>query len=142
MFLWQHGLDYGHGTGHGVGFFLNVHEGPHGIRGTHVGAATQALKPGMLTSNEPGYYRSGEYGIRIENLILCVESSVSEPGKFLEFENVTLFPIDTNLIERSLLESHEVAWLNDYHALVLEKLSPELDDEEKKWLEEKCRPIG
>lgn len=141
MHLWENGLDYGHGTGHGVGFFLNVHEGPQGIRGNHVGNATTEFKSGMFTSNEPGYYKSGEYGIRIENLILCVEAGEFASGKFLEFETLTLFPIDTVLIDTDILNESERKWLNDYHTTVLEKLSPKLDAEEKAWLEEKCQSI-
>jgi Xaa-Pro aminopeptidase len=141
MHLWQHGLDYGHGTGHGVGFFLNVHEGPQGIRGNHVGNAITEFRPGMFSSNEPGYYKDGEYGIRIENLILCVEAGEYASGKFLEFETLTLFPIDTALIARDMLDAEERKWLNDYHAEVLKKLSPKLNAEEKSWLVGKCLAV-
>lgn len=141
MYLWENGLDYGHGTGHGVGFFLNVHEGPQGIRGNHRGNAITEYQPGMFTSNEPGYYKSGEYGIRIENLILCVEAGEFPSGKFLEFETLTLFPIDTTLIDQDLLNEAERKWLNDYHATVLKKLSPKLNAEEKAWLEGKCEAV-
>jgi Xaa-Pro aminopeptidase len=141
MHLWQVGLDYGHGTGHGVGFFLNVHEGPQGIRGTHTGNSIAEFEAGMLTSNEPGFYKSGEYGIRIENLILCVEAGEFPSGKFLEFETLSLFPIDTTLIDRDLLDDTERTWLNDYHAKVLSELGPELDEGEKSWLMDKCRAI-
>ncbi|MEM0995987.1 MAG: aminopeptidase P family protein [Bacteroidota bacterium] len=139
MHLWEHGQDYGHGTGHGVGFFLNVHEGPHGIRGAHRGAATTVLEPGMVISNEPGYYASSQYGIRIENLILVVPAPEHEG--FLEFETLTLFPIDTALIDRSLLRDDEVAWLNDYHIRVLDTLRKKVEPEEFAWLVEKCRPL-
>ncbi|MEL7194058.1 MAG: aminopeptidase P family protein [Bacteroidota bacterium] len=131
--LWQHGLNYGHGTGHGVGFYLNVHEGPQSLSGSTRGG--QAFEIGMLTSNEPGLYHEGEYGIRIENLILCEEKMHSETyGQFLGFETVTLFPIDQQLIDVALLDEDERNWLNTYHQQVWEKLSPQLNEEEKTWL--------
>ena len=140
--LWSAGLNYGHGTGHGVGHFLNVHEGPQGItpnpktsRGQH------PITPGMLLSNEPGFYKEGEYGIRIENLDLCVEKMETEHGKFYTFESRTLFPIATDLILLPLLTASERQWLNEYHARVLEELSPLLFAAEQVWLEKKCRAI-
>ena len=139
--LWAHGLNYGHGTGHGVGFFLNVHEGPQGIGSGLTGKATIPFEAGMLTSNEPGFYQTGEYGIRIENLVLCVEDQETPFGQFLKFETLTLFPIDTQLIDFTLLTKNEVAWLNDYHALVLEKLSPLLSEEASLWMREKCKAV-
>jgi Xaa-Pro aminopeptidase len=141
MHLWQHGLNYGHGTGHGVGFFLNVHEGPQGIAGTLTGRSAVRLEAGMLTSNEPGYYETGAYGIRIENLVLCVELEQTSYGRFLGFETLSLFPIDTTLVDRALLTSAERDWLNAYHLRVLETLSPLLTLEEQEELTELCSPI-
>ena len=137
--LWENGLNYGHGTGHGVGFFLNVHEGPQTIGTGASGNAQVPMEPGMLTADEPGIYREGEYGIRTENLILCVPSKETEFGKFLKFETVTLCFIDTDLVDKSLLNKKEIKWLNDYHQKVFEKLSPFLEEDEKKWLEGKCK---
>lgn len=140
--LWQHQMNYGHGTGHGVGFFLNVHEPPQGFVASAANArGTTPLEPGMLTSNEPGYYKTGEYGIRIENLILCVEAGQTDSGRFLKFETLTLFPIDLNLVDRTLLSPQEINWLNAYHQEVFETLSPGLNPEEVGWLKEKCTPI-
>jgi len=139
--LWEYGLNYGHGTGHGVGFFLNVHEGPQALGSGATAKAATVFKPGMFTSNEPGFYKTGEYGIRIENLVLCVEDQKTEYGQFLKFETLTLFPIDTTLIEFSLLTKEEVQWLNDYHVEVWEKLSPHLNEEEKEWMKAKCAAI-
>ncbi len=140
--LWQAGLNYGHGTGHGVGHFLNVHEGPQGITPNPRGVRGQTpIMPGMLTSNEPGYYREGAYGIRIENLELCVEKMESEETKYYGFEPQTLFPISTELIDQSLLSPEEQAWLNEYHARVFEELSPQLNADERAWLKERCRAI-
>ncbi len=131
--LWQEGLDYDHGTGHGVGTYLGVHEGPHRI--SKVGN-TVALEPGMVVSNEPGYYKTGEYGIRIENLVAVREAS-KPPGAekaLLEFETLTLAPIDLNMIDGALMTSAEKTWLNGYHARVRETLSPLVDAETKAWL--------
>lgn len=137
--LWKQGLSYGHGTGHGVGFFLGVHEGPNGFAAS---AATSRgntpFQAGMLTSNEPGFYLEGAYGIRIENLVLCVPAP--EDG-FLQFETISLFPIDTRLIEPAMLEETERAWLNDYHQKVFEQLAPLLRPDEQAWLRDQCRPI-
>ncbi len=138
--LWKYGLNYGHGTGHGVGYFLNVHEGPQGIT-LYPGRGDTALEPGMLTSNEPGFYLQGQYGIRIENLILCREIQETDHGTFLGFETMSLFPIDRNLIDVNLLSEEEVAWLNAYHEKVFNRLSPGLKDEERKWLADKCRNL-
>lgn len=143
MHLWQAGLNYGHGTGHGVGFFLNVHEGPQGFAPNPVTSrGTTVFKPGMITSNEPGFYKDGAFGMRIENLILCVEAGENEYGKWLKFEDLTLFPIDTDLIDIQQMTAREIAWLNDYHAKVFAELSPELDREERAWLEAKTAKIG
>ncbi len=144
--LWQHGLDYGHGTGHGVGYFLNVHEGPQSISKT-VPDANMAMEPGMITSIEPGLYRPGRWGIRIENLVLNVPAASSGPagstefGEFLEFETLTLCPIDTRCIERSLLRQDEIDWLNSYHATVRERLSPLVTGPALAWLVERTAAI-
>ena len=141
MPLWRHGLDFGHGTGHGVGFFLNVHEGPQGIHKVATGRALTRFEPGMLTSNEPGYYEAGEYGIRIENLILCVEAESGPKGRFLRFETMSLFPIDLELVEDGLLNTEERSWLNDYHMRVKAALSPLLNEDERAHLAKLCRSI-
>ncbi|RMG86581.1 MAG: aminopeptidase P family protein, partial [Bacteroidetes bacterium] len=142
IFLWKNNLNYGHGTGHGVGFFLNVHEPPQGFA-TNPGTSrgTTYIVPGMLTSNEPGYYKEGAYGIRIENLILCVEDAPVNGERWFRFESLTLFPIDLNLVEAGLLSEEEKEWLNAYHRDVFEKLSPHLTKEETEWLKNQCRPI-
>lgn len=137
--LWREGLAYFHGTGHGVGHFLGCHEGPHSIR-TDLNATP--LQPGMVTSNEPGLYRAGKYGIRTENLLLVVEGDkTDEFGNFLRFETLTLFPYDTRLIDCSMLTKQEIKQVNDYHALVLERLTPQLNPEEVAWLTEKCKAL-
>jgi len=136
--LWEVGLDYDHGTGHGVGSYLSVHEGPQNISKRPI---PQALKPGMVISNEPGYYKAGEYGIRIENLV--VVQPAAEPGdrKMMEFETITLAPIDLDLIEPQLLTDAETNWLNAYHERVREILSPLVDDETRTWLNHATRMI-
>ena len=142
--LWQHGLDYGHGTGHGVGYFLNVHEGPQSISKT-IPDAHMAMEPGMITSIEPGLYRPGRWGIRIENLVLNVPATSTAPngitefGEFLEFETLTLCPIDTRCIERSLLTQDEIDWLNTYHATVHERLAPLVEGAALAWLIERTQ---
>jgi Xaa-Pro aminopeptidase len=138
--LWAAGLDYDHGTGHGVGSYLSVHEGPANI--SKRGAT--ALKRGMILSNEPGYYKSGAYGIRIENLVLVVEASPVEGAEkeLHAFETLTLAPIDRRLIEPSLLTADELQWLNRYHARVAEALAPLVDAETRTWLAEATRPLG
>nr|WP_319399460.1 aminopeptidase P family protein [uncultured Carboxylicivirga sp.] len=136
--LWTGGLNYGHGTGHGVGHFLNVHEGPQSIRPQDNGIA---IEEGMITSNEPGLYRTGKYGIRIENLVLCVADQTTEFGEFLKFETLTLCPIDINAIDASLLTLAEKAWLNNYHSKVREALSVYLNEDDKQWLIEKTKEI-
>ena len=136
--LWNMGLNYGHGTGHGVGHFLNVHEGPQSIRMEENPAV---LQPGMILSNEPGMYRTGEYGIRTENLVHVVPAVKTEFGEFFEFETLTLFPIDKKLIEIMLLNDEESEWIDDYHRKVFESLAPLLSIEEQIWLKEKCLPI-
>lgn len=139
QFLWAQGLNYGHGTGHGVGFFMNVHEPPQGIVTVWNQRGSSDILPGSLTSNEPGFYVEGSHGIRIENLILTVPHSETDFGKFYAFESVTLFPIDTSLIDREMFSSTYVDWLNKYHERVYEKISPWLNAEEKLWLKEKCK---
>ena len=132
--LWEVGLDFEHGTGHGVGSFLSVHEGPQRIsKGTN----SVELQPGMIISNEPGYYKKGEYGIRIENLILVVEKSPAKGRSLamLGFETLTLAPIDRLLIKRKLMTSSEIDWLNNYHAKVLKIIGPRLKKSHKTWLE-------
>ncbi|MBB4079670.1 Xaa-Pro aminopeptidase [Lewinella aquimaris] len=137
--LWQHELNYGHGTGHGVGFFLNVHEGPAGISpNPRSKSAQHPLEPGMVLSNEPGYYKEGAYGIRIENLVVV---HASEREGWLHFETVTLFPIDRRLIDADMLTPQQRKWLDDYHARVLEKVSPLVSGEEWEWLMEACAPL-
>ena len=139
--LWDNKMNYGHGTGHGVGFFLNVHEGPQTIGTSGTGNMAAVLQPGMLTSDEPAFYREGKHGIRIENLILVVEDEENEFGKFLKFETVTLCPIDLKPVDVDLLTKDERNWLNNYHEEVNQKLSPHLDDEHKNWLKEKTIAI-
>ncbi|MFZ0391948.1 MAG: aminopeptidase P family protein [Calditrichia bacterium] len=139
--LWDIGLNYGHGTGHGVGFYLNVHEGPQAIsyyRGIGV-----ELKPGMIISNEPGFYKTGEYGIRLENLVLVQEDEEfsNEESKFYRFKSLTLCPIDLKLLKKELLSEEEVRFLDDYHATVRDSLSPLLDNESVTWLSQATRPI-
>jgi len=140
--LWQHRLNYGHGTGHGVGFFLNVHEPPQSITITASKNGKTPLEVGMLTSNEPGFYKPGAYGIRTENLVLTVADEKNEHGEFMKFETLSLFPIDKKLIDLKLLTNIEIDWLNQYHQEVEDRLSPLLTKEEQKWLAEKCREIG
>lgn len=141
QFLWQENLNYSHGTGHGVGYFLNVHEPPQGFMAGLGQRGTTVFEPGMLTSNEPGFYKEGEYGIRIENLVLCVEGQKNDFGRFLYFDTVTLFPIDHQLIDPHLLDAREKKWLNDYHQRVFDAISPQLTPEETDWLREQCRPL-
>jgi len=136
--LWEKGLNYGHGTGHGVGFLLNVHEGPQSISGGISKKVSTPFHAGMLTSNEPGFYQAEEYGIRIENLILCTEDQQTEYGQFLRFDTLTLFPIDLNLIDEDLLNKAEKEWLKAYHKKVYEELAPSLDPAEKEWLAVQC----
>ncbi len=131
--LWQHNLDYGHGTGHGVGYFLNVHEGPQSISRS-MPEASMAMEAGMITSIEPGLYRPGQWGVRIENLVLNVEAEQNAFGDFLRFETLTLCPIDTRCIEHSLLSRQEVDWLNRYHAEVHQRLSPLVSGAALDWL--------
>jgi len=141
--LWAEGIDFGHGTGHGVGYFLNVHEGPQSISKA-IPDAHMAMEPGMITSIEPGVYRPGEWGVRIENLVLAVPAVTPEGdtfAEFLEFETLTLCPIDTRCIERALLRDDEVAWLNRYHATVRDSLAPRVGGAALDWLNTRTEPI-
>lgn len=142
--LWAHGLDYGHGTGHGVGYFMNVHEGPQSISKA-VPDANMAMEPGMITSIEPGLYRPGQWGVRIENLVLNVPFDTPEKGQFgemLAFETLTLCPIDTRCIAVALLSDDELAWLNAYHAEVRRRLAPLVDGEALAWLNTRTEPLN
>jgi Xaa-Pro aminopeptidase len=135
--MWKHGRNFKHSTGHGVGFGLEVHEGPQ-----HIAAnSPERIKLGMISTIEPGCYRSGEHGIRIENMVHTVLSHENEFGRFFKFENLTFCPINTDLIEKSMLQQHLIDWLNNYHLEILEKLSPLLNEEEQAWLKHECRPI-
>jgi Xaa-Pro aminopeptidase len=136
--LWRHGRNFKHSTGHGIGFGLEVHEGPQGFSA----ASSEAIKLGMLTTIEPGCYRPGEHGVRIENIVHTVLSRETEFGRFFKFENLTFCPINPDLIEPTLLPAHQIEWLNNYHVEVLEKLSPLLNDAERAWLEHECRPLA
>lgn len=139
--LWESGLNYGHGTGHGVGFCLNVHEGPLSISAADNTATKTPIEPGMLISNEPAVYREGQYGIRIENLILCYEDEETEFDRFLKFDTLSLCHIDRSLIDISLLDENEIEWLNRYQAGVYEKLNHFLTEGEKLWLKAKTEPV-
>jgi len=142
MHLWKTGRNFGHGTGHGVGFFLNVHEGPQGFSSsTNSKSSNTPFQAGMITSNEPGFYKAGAYGIRIENLILCTNSIHHPDGSFLQFETLTLFPLDLSLIQPTLLTQEELEWINNYHQKVYERLAPHLNPDEKTWLAEKCMAV-
>ena len=136
--LWQESINYGCGTGHGVGFFLNVHEGPHNIS---PGFVDEKLLPGMVVTNEPGVYREGKHGVRIENIMLVVDADESEFGKFYKFEALTLCPIDTKPLMPELLTEDEKNWLNAYHNQVYKKLSPHLDNEHKAFLKDVTKPV-
>ena len=138
QFLWREGKAYYHGTGHGVGFFINCHEGPQNIR---LNANPTPLEPGMLQSDEPGLYLADRYGIRCENLILCVPDTVTEFGQFLKFEPLTLFPFDLRLFQTEIMTAEEIQWVNDYHARVREALTPLLSPEEAAWLADKTREL-
>lgn len=136
--LWKSGMNYLHGTGHGVGHFLSVHEGPQSIR---LNENPTLLLLGMITSNEPGVYKGGKHGVRIENLTIVQKDQQTEFGDFYKFETVTLCPIDKQAIVKDLLSEEEIAWLNEYHQMVYDKLSSRLDEEERKWLADKTSAI-
>lgn len=131
--MWKEGINYGHGTGHGVGHFLNVHEGPHQMRMNHMPAI---LLPGMTLTNEPGIYKAGRHGVRTENTMLIVKSKDTEFGEFYKFDQLTLCPISKQPIIKEMLTKEETEWLNSYHKLVFDKLSPYLDGEELSWLKD------
>ncbi|HEY9580695.1 MAG TPA: aminopeptidase P family protein [Rhizorhapis sp.] len=140
QYLWAAGLDYAHGTGHGVGSFLSVHEGPQRI--ATFGGGDEPLQPGMILSNEPGYYKTGEYGIRIENLVLVEKRELSGAEReMMGFETLTFAPIDRHLVDVAMLVQDERDWLNSYHARVLEIVGPQLAGEAKTWLEAACAPL-
>lgn len=138
QFLWKEGKAYYHGTGHGVGFFINCHEGPQNIR---LNINPTPLEPGMVTSDEPGLYLEGRYGIRCENLILCKPAMTTEFGAFYEFEPLTLFPFDLRLFDTSIMSDAEIAWVNDYHDRVRARLTPLLDAEQAAWLKAKTEKL-
>jgi Xaa-Pro aminopeptidase len=138
--IWAEAMEFGHGTGHGVGYFLNVHEGPQSISKA-VPDAHMAMEPGMITSVEPGLYRDGQWGVRIENLVLNVAGPKNQFGEFLDFETLTLCPIDTHCIDRALMRADEIAWLNAYHATVRERLAPRVSGDALAWLNERTRSI-
>lgn len=139
QYLWKNGLNYMHGTGHGVGHFLGVHEGPHGIRMNYVDAP---VLPGSITSNEPGLYRENVHGIRCENLVLCHRLEQTEFGTFLAFETLTLFPFDRSLFDLDIMSAEEIAWVDSYHATVRSRLMPHIADENaRRWLEDKTEPL-
>ena len=143
MHLWQGGVDYGHGTGHGVGAFLSVHEGPQRISkpgGAFPGTETP-LRAGMILSNEPGYYKQGGYGIRIENLVLVVPAEIDSEGDYLAFETLTYVPLDRRLVEKRLLTEDEIGWVDAYHARTCEILAPRLEGDDLAWLKAQCTPL-
>lgn len=143
MPLWQAGLDFGHGTGHGVGYFLNVHEGPQSISWrTRSGSQPQPLQIGMIMSNEPGLYRAGQWGIRIENLIVCQPHLHNEFAELYAFETLTLCPIDTRCIDTTLLIDSEIQWLNQYHQDVYKRLKPLVQGDALAWLEQRTQPLA
>ena len=139
--LWQAGIEFGHGTGHGVGYFLNVHEGPQSISYRTPIKPSMAMETGMVTSNEPGVYRPGKWGVRIENLVVCQPAAQTGFGEFLKFETLTLCPIDTRCIVRELLLPSDIDWLNAYHAHVRQTLLPLVDGEAKEWLIRRTEPL-
>lgn len=139
QFLWNDGKAYYHGTGHGVGFFINCHEGPQSIR---LNENPTPLQPGMITSNEPGLYIEGEYGIRCENLVATVPWTTTGFGRFLQFETLTLFPFDRSLFDLTMMSDEEIEWVNKYHEMVRHTLTPLLNSEEAAWLAEKTAPLN
>ena len=138
MPIWKYGMNFLHGTGHGVGHFLSVHEGPQSIR---MNENPVVLQPGMVTSNEPGVYKAGSHGIRTEYLTLVCNVKVGMVGDYLKFESITLCPICKKGIVKEMLTNEEIEWLNNYHQIVYEKLSPNLNEEEKVWLQEATASI-
>lgn len=140
QFLWQNGQNYGHGTGHGVGFCLNVHEGPQSIAGMYNQKTKTPMMSGMITSNEPGYYEADQYGVRVENLVLTVPHP--QFPNYLKFETLTYYPIDIQMIDETYLDSGEKAWFNSYHHKVKSLILPHLDGPIRSWFELKCRPLN
>ena len=136
--MWDLGLNYGHGTGHGVGHFLNVHEGPQSIRAEE---NSVVLEPGMVMSNEPGLYRTGQHGVRTENMMVVVPAMTTEFGQFLKFETLTLCPIDQELIDMEIMTPAEIDWINNYHQKVYDQISPLLNEDERDWLSRKCAKL-
>jgi Xaa-Pro aminopeptidase len=139
--IWAEGINYGHGTGHGVGYFLNVHEGPQSISQTAAPEPHTAMEAGMITSNEPGIYRPGKWGVRIENLLLNVAAQSTEFGEYLKFETLTLCPIDTRCLDLAILRDDELEWLNAYHATVWERIAPCVEGAAKAWLQERTQAV-
>ena len=139
--IWAAGIDYGHGTGHGVGYFLNVHEGPQSISATTMPEPHTAMEPGMITSIEPGIYKPGRWGIRIENLVLNVPAETTEFGEYLRFETLTLCPIDTRCLDMNLLREDEIDWLNAYHREVRSRLRAHVAGAALAWLELRTKEI-
>jgi Xaa-Pro aminopeptidase len=145
MHLWAAGVDYPHGTGHGVGAFLAVHEGPQRIAKSAGGQAgtEEPLVPGMFLSNEPGYYKAGAFGIRIENLVLVEERHIEgAEGRYFGFETLTFAPIDRALVDTDLMTRDEMRWWDEYHAKVLEIVAPQVEGEALGWLEKACAPLS
>ena len=142
--FWRRGLDFNHGTGHGVGYLSGVHERPNGFRWRVVPERQDSavLEEGMVTSDEPGLYFEGKFGIRTENLLVCLKDYKNEYGQFMKFEHLTFCPIDLDAIDVSLMEPRDKELLNEYHRAVYEKISPYLDGEEKEWLKEATRPVA
>ena len=136
--MWRDGMNYLHGTGHGVGSYLNVHEGPHQIRMEWM---STPFVEGMTVTDEPGLYLAGRFGVRIENTLVVEKYKETEIGEFLKYDSLTLCPIDTTPIDKSMLLQEEIDWLNDYHARVYRELAPHLNDEEKVWLKDATLPI-
>ena len=150
MPLWQEGLDFLHGTGHGVGHVLNVHEGPNRFHWRPAGGSNTKIQPGMVTTDEPGVYIDGKHGIRLENELLCVPAPADEPvnpskakyGRFLGFDCLTLCPVDLDAVDPQYLDEREISMLNAYHAHVYELLAPELTEEERSWLKVYTQPVS
>ena len=142
--LWEEGIDYRSGTGHGVGYMLNVHESPNAFRWRYTPGISEyaLLEPGMVTTDEPGVYSDGKFGLRIENELLCEEAFVNEYGTFLKFRVLTMAPIDLDLVDIKYLEESDIKRLNDYHKQVYEALSPLMDGEELEFLRKYTRPIS
>jgi len=141
MPFWDRGLDYNHGTGHGVGYLLNIHEGPSGIRWQYRPGDSYPFEPGMVITNEPGIYIAGSHGIRLENEILVREAETNEYGQFLNFETITFVPMDLDAVKKEIMNEQEIKLLNEYHAQVYEKTKDYLNDEEKEWLKKYTRSI-